>query len=171
MSFKQAQTLPATLFASPPFAPVNLHFRLAAAEDLQPLYQCCYSEQPFSRFRAHFHQLLKWQMSGRGYWLVVEAGADGRPAPIGSGQLTIYGNGGELANLAVTAARQGQGIGTAIIEILTGIARHLTLSSLEIGVAIQNRRALALYQRLGFRQDRWLKVPGEGKAIILRKEL
>jgi ribosomal protein S18 acetylase RimI-like enzyme len=83
----------------------------------------------------------------------------------------LYPHGAEVASLAVTAGRQGQGIGSAIIEVLLAMARYLGLPGVEIGVAADNERALALYQRLGFVEDRRIGLANGEIAIILYKAL
>ena len=142
-------------------------FRLADRPDLQQLYATFYSHLPYSEFRTFCDHLLKTQSAGRGYWLVVEADS----GLIGNGQLIIFPSGAELANLQVIPKQQGRGIGAAIVSVLTAIASHIGLDSLEIGVASGNSRALALYQRLGFEEDRKLRLKTGQPALILRRVL
>jgi ribosomal protein S18 acetylase RimI-like enzyme len=138
------------------------------AGDLRPLHAACYADKSFAQFRAHFEKVLSWQANGRCCWLVA---SDTAGQIVGSGQLVLYPHGNELANLVVVPARQNEGVGTAMIEVLTAVARHLNLTSLEIGVAVDNGRALRLYQRLGFTIDRRLNLPGQEPALILYKAL
>jgi ribosomal protein S18 acetylase RimI-like enzyme len=165
--------LPPDLFIPLTHVAPDLSFRLAVAEDLRPLHAACYGQQPLNRFRLHFQHLLKWQARGQSYWLVVESARPGASALaiVGSGQLVLYPHGAEVASLAVTAGRQGQGIGSAIIEVLLAMARYLGLPGVEIGVAADNERALALYQRLGFVEDRRIGLANGEIAIILYKAL
>ena len=162
------QLLPTHLFSPPKGTPSDLMFRIVAKDDLRPLHTTCYPDKPFPRFHAHFEKLLEWQANDRCCWLVVcvETGQI-----VGSGQLVLYPHGNELANLVVVPARRNEGIGTAMIAVLTAVARHLDLASLEIGVAASNGRALALYERLGFTIDRRLNLPHQKPAIILYKAL
>ncbi len=126
-----------------------------------------YSNQSLTQFRTQFERAIERQHSGRCYWLIAES----ETKIVGSGQLIIYPHGAELANIYVLEDHQNQGIGTAIIHVLTTIARWAELTSLEIGVTVSNNRALALYQRLGFEEDRQLRFASDEPAIILRKEL
>ena len=112
--------------------------------------------------------MLDWQASDRCCWLIV---SDKAGKFVGSGQLVLYPHGNELANLIVVPTRQNEGIGTAMIAVLTAVAHHLDLASLEIGVDVSNGRALALYERLGFTIDRRLNLPNQEPAIILYKAL
>lgn len=163
-----AGDLPAHLFAPPPNTPDDICFRLAQVDDWPGLHDACFPHKSRIQFRSHFNHLLDWQENGRCYWLV---GTDKNSQIIASGQLVLYPHGAELANLSVTPERQGEGIGAAMISVLTAVARHLHLPGLEIGVAVSNGRALALYQRLGFVEDRRLQMPGAEPAIILYKDL
>lgn len=155
------------LFLPPTSVPAGLHFRLVQPDDLRPLYTNCYSQQPFRRFRTHFRRLLGRQQNGRCYWLVAVS-EDGI---VGSGHLMRYQHSAELANLSVMPAQRCRGIGTALIEILTAMARHQGWSPLEIGVTSDNPRALALYQRLHFVEDRRVRLLDGSEAIFLCKEL
>lgn|GEM_PF-4268222 len=62
----------------------------------------------------------------------------------------------ELKNLSVTESARGQGAGKALIEAAEGLveARHGPTShgprELAIGVGIENPRAAALYERMGY---------------------
>jgi ribosomal protein S18 acetylase RimI-like enzyme len=163
-----AADLPAPLFDPPPDTPDDIHFRLAEADDWPRLHVVCYPEKSRPKFRSDFNHLLDWQENGRCYWLV---GTDKHNQIVASGQLVLYPHGAELANLSVTPERRGEGIGAALVEVLTAVARHLHLPGLEIGVAASNGRALALYQRLGFVEDRRVRIPNAEPAIILHKAL
>ena len=144
------------------------HFRWATPADFKLLHAACYPEKSWAQFRQHFYDLLDWQEHGRCYWLVAE---DNAGQIVASGQLILYPHGAELANLAVILARRGEGIGSAVIEALMAVARRLNLDSLEIGVTADNDHALALYQRLGFIEDRRLETAHDEPAIILHKTL
>lgn len=160
-------SLPSYLFVPQTAVSPLVSFRLLQPNDLHPLHQACFPERPLNAFRRSFAQLLRRYETERGFCLVAQTQA----GLIGSGQLTIYPNGAELANLIVVPAWRGQGVGTAIIGILTAVAHHLQLPCLEIGVQNDNPRAQALYERLGFIPDRPLDLPNRPPALILRKQL
>jgi ribosomal protein S18 acetylase RimI-like enzyme len=96
---------------------------------------------------------------GRGFaramWEAQEAGGsvllvawDG-DRHLGAGQLDLRGEVPELRNLHVDGAARGQGVGTALIraaERLVGVGGRL-----RVGVGLDNPRARALYERLGYR--------------------
>lgn len=94
---------------------------------------------------------LARQRDGRSDFLV--AVVDGMI--VGSGEL-IVGDPAELKSLAVDAAAGGRGVGTAIIAAAEAIvAERIGLNGeghrrLVLGVGLDNARAAALYERLGY---------------------
>lgn len=168
-----APTLPDYLFVPPLTSLPDLHFRLARWEDYRALNAACYPHYPNGRFRDQFRRALNWQASGRCYHLVTEWLTPDRAGEIvGSGQLILYPHSAELAELATTAVYRSRGIGSAVITILTQIARYVGLTAVEISVTASNTRALALYRRLGFLVDRHSQLPGDHEmTIVLHKEL
>jgi GNAT superfamily N-acetyltransferase len=109
--------------------------------------------------------MLRRQKQGRCYWLLIEMNG----VIIGNGQLVIHRYTAECANLFVVPEHRSQGIGTGLMEVLTAVARHCGLKNLEIGVTLDNPRALSLYQRFGFATDRHVQFPHSQPAIILHK--
>ncbi len=140
-------------------------FTLVTAVDKRPLYTNFYAHK--HDFRRWFDEMMVWGENGRCFWLVCWRDGD----LIGNGQLLIYPHGAELANIAITPAWQGQGIGTAIIAALETIARENGLAEVEIGVDVENGRALALYERLGYVEDRRIRLMGGETAVVLCKKL
>jgi ribosomal protein S18 acetylase RimI-like enzyme len=87
---------------------------------------------------------------------------------LGYGQLTIWPRTTEISDLIIAPDYRGSGIGTAIIGGLVDKVRSLHLPHVEIGVALSNPRALALYQRLGFKQDRIINLDiGHGSEPVM----
>jgi ribosomal protein S18 acetylase RimI-like enzyme len=170
-------SLPDHLFVASPLPLAGLRFRLATAADRTALHQQCHTQYGAQDFARQFERSLQRQVNGRGYHLVAlldPSSLETSPASIlvGSGQLILHPRGAEVAELAVTPAYRSLGIGTALINVLTGIARHLGVTSLEIGVMSTNERALALYRRLGFEEDRQMRVAfASDPALILVKDL
>lgn len=160
--------LPASLFVPTPLPHPRLTFRLLQPADIGPLHAACYTDRPFLAFLEVCRRALTGLSQGRCYPLV--AVQDGEL--VGQAQLVIYPSAAEIANLAVAPTWQGQGIGTALIAVLTQIARYTGQSVLEIGAHESNQRALALYQRLGFTISREIKLsPNGDKGIILERFL
>jgi ribosomal protein S18 acetylase RimI-like enzyme len=169
--------LPDHLFTADPSPLTGLRFRLATAGDRAVLHQQCHAQYTASDFARQFERSLQRQVTGRGYhlvaWLDQLSPETGRASIlVGSGQLILHPRGAEVAELSVAATYRGQGIGAALIQLLTGLARHLGVTSLEIGVMSSNVRALALYRRLGFVDEREIRVAlTEESALILVKDL
>ena len=142
-----------------------IEFTLATMADKRPLFTQFYPHKP--DFHRWFDEMMRWGENGRCFWIVCWQDGD----LIANGQLLIYPHGAEYANLAVIPARQGQGIGTAMIAALDETARVNGLTEVEIGVDVENGRALALYERLGFVEDRRIRLVGGETAVVLCKML
>ena len=59
----------------------------------------------------------------------------------------------EIVELAVAAARQGQGLGRAMIDRLLDEARRRGKGAMEVGTANASIGNIAFYQKCGFRMD------------------
>jgi ribosomal protein S18 acetylase RimI-like enzyme len=105
-------------------------------------------------------RMLAEQSGRKRAWGIV-AEADGEI--IGFGQLSRWGWRGEICNLIVREGWRSQGIGAALIHCLIDIARTHYLHDVEIGGALSNPRALALYRRLGFQEERRLCLELDGR--------
>ncbi len=86
------------------------------------------------------------QQEGRSTLLVAWDGG----ARVGSAELR-WGENPELANLAVEASGRGRGVGTALVAAAETAAADAGAASLSMGVGLDNPRARALYERLGYR--------------------
>lgn len=147
--------------------PAGITFRPAHQNDLTLLQQNCYPQRTLKSIQAKLFRSLKGQRAGQRLHLIAEN--DG--APIGTGQLICYARTTEIAELAVMAVWQNKGVGSAMIAILLAVAKQAGHNRIEIGVTVNNERALALYYRLGFRQARDLTRPGHPPAFILQKTI
>jgi ribosomal protein S18 acetylase RimI-like enzyme len=174
-------------FFTPPYPIPAVSFRLLDKEDSLSLNKNCYPETDWEQFRDHYSQLLRCQASGRCYILVAEyhqikddrvdqlpelesSGMRGAVI-IGSGQLINRGEKAEISELVVHQDYRNRRIGTAVIQILTELARQNGTDVLEIGVEVENQAALRLYRRLGFGRERSLQLLLGQEAIILSKSL
>lgn len=159
--------LPSKLYLPPPEAPPRVSFRVARSSDLRSLHQACFAERSLPQFGEGFRRALAAQRNGRCIYLVaVEA-----KRPIAAGQLTVYGNNVEIADVAVAPDCRGRGVGTALITVLTRIASFAGFESVEICVMQGNVRARALYERLGFILDRSFSLTESATVTVLRKVL
>lgn len=183
---KQVLSRPQKNFTPPSPLPA-FSFRLLQKEDLPSLNKNCYPETGWEKFRDHYSYLLRWQENGRCYVLIAEyhPAKNGRmetlpelesngkrnAAIIGSGQLITRSEKAEISELAVHEDYRNRGIGTAVIQILSELARQCGIDVLEIGVSVENQAALRLYRRLGFGSERPLRPSIGQEAIILTKSL
>ncbi len=90
---------------------------------------------------------LAEQSFGRGIVAVDEQGA------YGYSQITCWPRCAEISDLIVSEPLRCRGIGTALIQHLVQTARSLHVRCVEIGAAVDNPGAAALYHRLGFRDS------------------
>jgi [ribosomal protein S18]-alanine N-acetyltransferase len=92
---------------------------------------------------------------GRGYGAVL---VDDAGRVFGYGQLTLWSDGAEIADLVVAPDQRRRGWGTQMIHHLIARAEEMRCKRIEIGAA--NAPALRLYRRLGFRAVRTVKIDG-----------
>lgn len=156
-----------TLLQPPVPYPAGTTFRLATTNDLIPLQANCYPHRTLKSIQALLFRSIRGQDAGQRVHLVAENEA----TVIASGQLIRYPRTIEIAELAVMASWQSRGVGSAMIAILTAVAQQAGHKTVDIGVDVGNDRAMALYQRLGFRQMKDLTRPGHPPALILQKIL
>ncbi len=138
----------------------GLAIRRATPDDAGALQRACWPEWPEIAVHEFLERLNASAERGRGY--SAAAFYDG--APVGFGQLTLWRDAAEIGDLIVAPAWRSQGVGTAIIHHLLDKARAWGLTRVEIGAAMSNSRALALYQRLGFAPQRVIDIQLNGGA-------
>lgn len=157
-----AKSLP--IAALPPDPQVIMRpVRLA---DIEVLYRVCWSDRPMVYTEQMVRRAQRLAQQGRGLGVVV-SGRDAK-VPQGYGQMTLWARGGEISDLIITPAQRGQGLGTAMIQYLVRAAREMHAPTVEIGVALSNPRALALYRRLGFVDDHTITLDlGDGLEPVL----
>ena len=133
--------------------------------DAEPLRDHCWPERPFSAVYQLVMRARQNAVQGRGLGIVV---MDEANMLRGYGQLTLWPGCAEISDLVVTPQHRRQGIGTAMVQYLVRAAREMHVPCVEIGAAMSNPGALALYRRLGFVDDHtvWLNL-GEGKEPVL----
>ncbi len=142
----------------------NYQLRPASPRDAADLQTACWPDWPIATIRELLLRADGIAHRGRGIGVV----ADSQCGILGYGQLTIWPRTAEISDLIVTPACRGQGIGTAIINHLVDQVRARRMAQVEIGVALGNVRALALYQRLGFAQDRIINLDlGHGVEPVM----
>ncbi|TQK20810.1 acetyltransferase (GNAT) family protein [Microbacterium sp. SLBN-154] len=89
-----------------------------------------------------------WELQQRGESVLLVAWSDG--VPVGSAQLDLRSDPWEVKNLHVDEQARGQGVGTALMAAAERLAAPT--GRLTVGVGVDNPRARALYERLGYSQ-------------------
>ncbi len=128
----------------------SYQLRRSLPRDAAELQAACWPEWSLDSVRELLVRAEGITGQGRGLGVVACHGHH----ILGYGQLTLWPRAAEISDLIVTPAHRGNGVGTAIIEYLIDQARAWHISCVEIGAALSNPRAMALYQRLGFAEDR-----------------
>ena len=104
------------------------------------------------------------------YWLVAED--NGNIAGYVGSQSVL--DGADMMNLAVAPEYRQQGIGKKLVDSLVEHLQKQGIIALLLEVRVSNATAIALYEKIGFRQvgrrPRYYHNPRED-ALILRKEL
>jgi GNAT superfamily N-acetyltransferase len=127
--------------------PTSIAMRPVRASDTDRLRANCWPNRAFLTIYNLVTRTIRNAADGRGLGLVVVGEDD---VPLAYGQYTVWPTCAEISDLVVTEPLRGQGVGTALIQTLIKRARTQGASAFEIGVAMDNPRAAALYRRLGF---------------------
>lgn len=106
-----------------------------AAEADAPTIVCLVAEEPSSRAIAGY-AWFRWRDEGE------QPGDSGQPH--GTAQSSVFG-------ICLREAYRGAGLGQALIERLLQIARAVGPPVMALTVQLANPRAVALYQKMGFR--------------------
>lgn len=135
--------------------------RLNDAPDLQVT---CWPQRSLDSITEMLRRAEKLAFSRRGLGVVAE-----RAGHAGAfGLLTLWPRTAEISDLIVHEQWREQGVGSQIIGYLGNAARKLNAQTLEIGVALSNPRALALYHRLGFVDHHTIELDlGSGPEKVL----
>jgi ribosomal protein S18 acetylase RimI-like enzyme len=144
--------------------------RPAHLSDALALQQTCWPNRLLTSIVDLLERAEKLEQHRRG--LGVVGVLNGRVCAYG--MLTLWPRAAEISDLIVSAADRDQGIGSQIITYLTEMAHGWRVQMLEIGVALSNPRALALYRRLGFMDHHTVQIDlgcGIEAVLYLNKTL
>lgn len=98
---------------------------------------------------------------------------DAREGVIGYAVLWCILEQGELANIAVTPARRGEGLGGLLLGHVIDVARGRGIEKLFLEVRASNASALAMYAAFGFeqvgRRRAYYDRPKEDALVMLAK--
>ncbi len=138
--------------------------RIARPQDASELHNACWPERSVEAVRELLERVDGAAKRNRGLAVV----AANEHSILGYGQLTVWPRTTEISDLIVAPNCRNSGIGSAIIAYLLDTVRSWRMSKVEIGVALSNPRALALYQRLGFVEDRIINLDlGHGPEPVM----
>jgi ribosomal protein S18 acetylase RimI-like enzyme len=142
----------------------DYQLRPVTSKDAEVLQQSCWPNWSFEAVQTLLQRVEGIERRKRGIGIVAYAGE----IVLGYGQLTLWPRTAEISDLIVAPTYRSRGIGSAIINHLIEKARVWCLPQVEIGVALANPRAMTLYQRLGFQQDRIITLDlGSGPAPVM----
>lgn len=151
----------------PAFSPPPPHVAIRPVQllDAEALQRHCWTERTPSSVYQIITRAQQNLRRNRGIGVVIL----GSVVPIlAFGQLTVWPNCTEISDLIVAPDYRNQGYGTALIQFLSRHAATLNASCIEIGAALRNPRAIALYRRMGFVDDRTLRLNlGDGEEDVL----
>ena len=126
--------------------------------DINALHIHLWQHREFDAVSDFIQRTVKFKEHKRGIGIVV---VDQKPSPamlIAYGQITQWVKCAEISDLIVHPAYRGQGVGTAMIQYLMRYSLTFKVKCVELGVAMSNQRALALYRRLGFKDSYTLQL-------------
>ena len=122
--------------------------------------------------RAMYRDELS-QRDTRHYLVAEDDAADGTRSIVGYGGLIAYDDEAHVATLGVAAGRQGEGIGSLLLDALLAEAdRRSPVVLLE--VRADNEVALGLYTRRGFAEigrRRGYYQPSGADAVVMKREV
>jgi ribosomal protein S18 acetylase RimI-like enzyme len=136
--------------------------------DTESLFTHCWPGRAFMTVYNLTRRAIRCAAEKRGLGAVAVA-EDGHIC--GYGQVVLWPTCAEISDMVVTEAYRGRGLGTAIIQTLVQAAVQLGADEIEIGAALNNPRAAALYRRLGFEDSHMVMLNldrGKEKVIFLR---
>ncbi len=137
--------------------PPNPHWRIRPVQmtDIDALHMNCWSERSFLSLYNLVSRATLLAKEGNGLGIVF---VDDDNIVRGYGQLTVWPRCAEITDLIVSDAHRSRGVGTALIQYLMRAVREMQVDCIEIGAALDNPRALALYRRLGFEDSHTLDI-------------
>lgn len=127
---------------------ISHHIRSVRGGDLKALRRDCWSHRSVTRSRECLKTIDSANHRQRGLGIVVML--EGTQQIIAYGQIMRLTKCYEISDLIVSEQYRNQGIGTAMIQYLIHSLPDNLGTIIEIGVADDNPRALALYENLGF---------------------
>jgi S-formylglutathione hydrolase FrmB/N-acetylglutamate synthase-like GNAT family acetyltransferase len=119
--------------------------RPAQLADSDALYRNCFHHRGRAGMFRHMEWVAAETAKGRHRHLVVDMGE-----AVASGELSVLGDEGEIANVVVAPALRGRRLGSTLLQKLESEAKAMGLRTLTIGVKSSDTRVRGLYERHGF---------------------
>ncbi|MEP7288488.1 MAG: GNAT family N-acetyltransferase [Chloroflexota bacterium] len=142
----------------------NYHLRSVTAWDAMALHKTCWPDKSVEAVQELLDRAEGLIRRKRGLGIITEI--EGHI--VGYAQLTLWSRTGEISDLIVAPGWRDRGIGSAMICYLVEKARDWPMPQVEIGVAMTNPRAYALYRRLGFQESRIVNLDlGSGPEAVM----
>jgi phosphoglycolate phosphatase len=155
----------------------DLSLRLLAREDLEPL-ACHVPEAPGRTHEDDWLEQERRTLSVLVAWSgarPVGCGVIHWPGPLSTSVARDLAKVPEIHRLWVEEPLRARGIGRRLLRALEALARRRGLGQVGLGVGLENVRARALYERVGYvdaglasYDDVWFYVDGAGKRIEVR---
>lgn len=145
-------------------------FRELQRSDFRPLHIACWPDQSRAYVEMMFRRAFTLQNRRRGGARVAVV----NDRPCGFGLITLWSQVAEISDLVVCDDLRGFGIGTGLLAELGHLAESLGSKTLEIGARVNNTRAIALYERVGFTTNRTIHMrlsAGVEDIVYLQKSI
>lgn len=145
--------------------------RPVTLSDTVSLQSTIWNDRTLDSITDFINRVIKFHTQNRGIGVVVVDDNLLHKPIVAYGQVAQWVKCAEISDLWVVPNYRGQGIGTAMIQYLTAFISTRS-DCVELGVAENNPRALALYQRLGFTASYTLQLDlGQGVEPVLYLQL
>jgi ribosomal protein S18 acetylase RimI-like enzyme len=127
---------------------LSYQIRQGRRSDLQQLWEL--EQAAFSGDRLSLPRLRHWLQASNGELRVAAGGGE----LLGYGLLLLRkdSRAARLYSLAVAPSARGQGVASALVAALEAAAKKRGCGEVRLEVASRNAGAIALYQRLGYRE-------------------
>lgn len=143
-----------------------IEIRPITERDAPLLQRACYPHIALEVIERMIQQPLANAARDRGLGIIAQACDDS--TLYGFAQMTVWPRVAEISDLLVAEPYRNGGIGSALIGYLEDVLRKRHYPRVEIGAALTNPRAITLYRRLGFVDERIVELDlGRGAEPVL----
>jgi len=150
----------------------HITLRPVQLTDAVMIHTLCWPDRPQAAIYQLFTRAQQYGRQGRGLGVVIMEGQHNILR--GYGQILLWPRCAEISDLIVAEEHRGRGLGTAMIQYLVRVACDMQAECVEIGAALSNTGAVALYRHLGFEDSHILMLnlgSGQEPVLFLRLSL